>query len=91
VLGHLTRLLPEVDAEALPPASTDPSAFASRAADVVAAAARLRGDAPAMLEDDLDDPWGRGDQTFARIADDIEEAMYALVDALLPAAPKRAA
>jgi low molecular weight protein-tyrosine phosphatase len=91
VLGHLTRLLPEIDTGALPPPSTEPAAFAARAADVVAAADRLRGDAPAMLEDDLDDPWGRGDQTFARIADDIDEAMYALVDVLLPAAPKRAA
>jgi low molecular weight protein-tyrosine phosphatase len=91
VLGHLSRLLPKVDVVALPAASTDPAAFAARAADVVAAADRLRGDAPATLEDALDDPWGRGDQTFARIADDIDEAMYALVDALLPATPKRAA
>jgi protein-tyrosine phosphatase len=86
VLGHLSRLLPQVDASALPPPGTDPEAFASRAADLVAAADRARGDVPAMPEDDLDDPWGRGDQTFARIADDIDEAMYALVDALLPAA-----
>jgi protein-tyrosine phosphatase len=90
VLGHLSRLLPEIDADTLPPASTDPEAFAARAADLVAAADRLRGDAPAMLDDDLDDPWGRGEQTFARIAGEIDEAVYALVDALLPAAPKRA-
>jgi protein-tyrosine phosphatase len=90
VLGHLSRLLPTVDAGTLPPASTDPAAFASRAADLVAAVHRGRGDVPALPEDDLDDPWGRGDQTFARIADDIDEAMYALVDALLPAARQRA-
>ena len=90
VMGHLSRLLPKVDAGALPSASTDPAMFAGRAADLVAAADRARGDAPAMPEDDLDDPWGRGDQTFARIADEIDEAVYALVDALLPAAPKRA-
>jgi protein-tyrosine phosphatase len=90
VLGHLSRLLPRVDPAGLPPASTDPEAFAARAGDLVVAAEGVRGDAPALPEDDLDDPWGRGDQTFARIADDIDEAMYALVDALLPAAPKRA-
>jgi protein-tyrosine phosphatase len=89
VLGHLSRLLPTVDASELPPASTDPEAFAGRAADLVAAADQARGDVPVLLEDDLDDPWGRGDQTFARIADEIDEAMYALVDALLPAARQR--
>ena len=88
VLGHLSRLLPGV--AGLPPVSTEPAAFAARAAELVAAADRVRGDVPAMPEDDLDDPWGRGDQTFARIADAIDEAMYVLVDALLPVAPKRA-
>ncbi|HEV8567923.1 MAG TPA: phosphotyrosine protein phosphatase [Actinoplanes sp.] len=90
VLRHLNRLLPGVDAGALPPASTEPQAFADRAAALVAAVNRVRGDIQASSEDDLDDPWGRGDQTFARIADDIDETMYALVDVLLPAAPKRA-
>ena len=84
VLGHLNRLLPDVDAGALPPASTDPAVFAVRAAALIAAAHRVRGDTQAGSEDDLDDPWGRGDQTFARIADDIDETMYALVDVLLP-------
>ena len=90
VLGHLNRLLPQVDGAELPPASTVPAAFAARGAALVAAAAEVRGDAPAAPEDDLDDPWGRGDQTFSRIADDIDEAMYALVDALLPTGSKRA-
>jgi protein-tyrosine phosphatase len=90
VLGHLSRLLPGVDPAELSPAGTEPSAFMARAGDLVAAADRIRGDTPALPEDDLDDPWGRGDQTFARIADEIDEAMYALVDALLPAVPKRA-
>jgi len=90
VLGHLSRLLPGVDPAELPPAGTEPSAFASRAAELVAAVDHHRGDTPALPEDDLDDPWGRGDQTFARIADEIDEAMYALVDALLPAARQRA-
>ena len=90
VLGHLSRLLPSIDPAELPPAGTDPEAFASRAAALVAAADRIRDDTLTMPEDDLDDPWGRGDQTFARVADEIDEAMYALVDALLPVAPRRA-
>jgi protein-tyrosine phosphatase len=84
VLGHLSRLLAVVDPAALPPVSTEPGAFAARAAAVVAAADRVRDETPAAHEDDLDDPWGRGDQTFARVADEIDEAVYALVNALFP-------
>jgi len=87
VTGHLSRLLVKAPVD-LPVASLEPEAFAARAAALTAAADRLRTDTPATAEDDLDDPWGRGDQTFARIADDIEESMYALVDALLPAVTK---
>ena len=90
VLGHLARVLADVDTAALPPAAVRPAAFAERAAALVVAADRTRGDDPPRPGDDLDDPWGRGDQTFARVADDIDEAMYALVDALLPAGPKPA-
>jgi protein-tyrosine phosphatase len=84
VMGHLGRLLTAVDKSALPPTSTEPKAFEARAAALVEAADRARGDEQPLGSDDLDDPWGRGDQTFARVADDIDEAMYALVDALLP-------
>jgi protein-tyrosine phosphatase len=35
--------------------------------------------------DDLDDPWGRGEGTFARVADEIEEVLRPLAAALLPA------
>ena len=90
VLGHLSRLLRELEPTSLPPAGTDPESFAARAAAVVAAAARLRGETEPQPGDDLDDPWGRGDQTFQRIADTIEEALYTLVDALLPGAPRPA-
>jgi protein-tyrosine phosphatase len=84
VMGHLGRLLSAVDMAALPPASTEPKAFEARAVALVVAADRARGDEQPLGTDDLDDPWGRGDQTFARVADDIDEAMYALVDAMLP-------
>jgi protein-tyrosine phosphatase len=90
VLGHLGRLLRELDLAALPPAGTDTETFAARAAALVAAADRLRGETESVPGDDLDDPWGRGDQTFQRIADDIDESLYALVDALLPGAPRPA-
>jgi protein-tyrosine phosphatase len=90
VLGHLGRLLRELDLKALPPAGTDPEIFATRATALVAAAHRHRGENEPVPGDDLDDPWGRGDQTFQRIADDIDEAVYALVDALLPGAPRPA-
>jgi protein-tyrosine phosphatase len=88
VLGHLARLLPEIDPAALPPVATDPAGFAARAAAVVEAADRARADHPALVEDDLDDPWGRGDQTFARVADEIDESVYAFMDVVLPIGPR---
>ncbi len=88
VLGHLARLLPGIDLAALPPVATDPDGFAARAAAVVEAADRVRADHPAPAEDDLDDPWGRGDQTFARVADEIDESVYAFLDAVLPIGPR---
>ncbi|GGK99267.1 arsenate reductase/protein-tyrosine-phosphatase family protein [Mangrovihabitans endophyticus] len=88
VTGHLSRLLGRMDTGALPPAGVGPEVFAARATAVIEAADRCRAKIPATRDDDLDDPWGRGDQTFARIADDIEESMYALVDVLLPVAKR---
>ena len=90
VLGHLGRLLRDLEVKSLPPVGTDPEAFRARATALVAAAHRRRGDTEPLPGDDLDDPWGRGDQTFQRIGDDIDEALYALVDALLPGAPRAA-
>jgi protein-tyrosine phosphatase len=86
VLGHLHRLLSSLRTPGLPPASTVPAEFAARAQALVLAADEARGDSEPLPDDDLDDPWGRGDQTFARVADEIDEAVYTLVDALLPAA-----
>jgi protein-tyrosine phosphatase len=90
VLGHLGRLLREVELKSLPPAGTDPATFHARATALVVAADRLRGETEPLTGDDLDDPWGRGDQTFQRIADDIDESLFALVEALLPGAPRPA-
>jgi protein-tyrosine phosphatase len=90
VLGHLHRLRASLGTPGLPPTSTVPSEFAARAQALVVAADIARGDGESVHDDDLDDPWGRGDQTFARVADEIDEAVYSLVDALLPAASKPA-
>jgi protein-tyrosine phosphatase len=90
VLGHLGRLLRDLELRSLPPVGTDPEAFTLRATALVVAADRHRGETEPQPGDDLDDPWGRGDQTFQRIADDIDEALYTLVDALLPGAPRPA-
>ncbi|MDT4990841.1 MAG: low molecular weight protein-tyrosine phosphatase [Actinoplanes sp.] len=84
VLGHFGRLLRELKTGALPAAGTDPAAFTLRASALVEAADQLRAGTEPLPGDDLDDPWGRGDQTFQRIADDIDETVYALVDTLLP-------
>ena len=84
VLGHLGRLLTAIDVAALPNAAVEPEAFFARAVAVVEAADRARGGSAAVHDDDLDDPWGRGEQTFARVADEIDEVLYGLVDVLLP-------
>ncbi|GGQ38953.1 arsenate reductase/protein-tyrosine-phosphatase family protein [Couchioplanes azureus] len=90
VLGQFARLLRELDVAELPPGGTDPQAFTARATALVAAADRRRAGQEPLPGDDLDDPWGRGDQTFQRVADTLDEALYALVEALLPGAPRPA-
>ena len=84
VLGEFARLLGAVDAAALPPADHKPDAVYARGVAIVEAVARIRGDDPPMPTDDLDDPWGRGDQTFQRIGDEIEDCTVPLAILLLP-------
>jgi protein-tyrosine phosphatase len=50
---------------------------------LVEAVAKVRGDRPPLPQDDLDDPWGRGDGYFSRVADEIEETVRPLTRALL--------
>jgi low molecular weight protein-tyrosine phosphatase len=83
VLGELGRLLPEIDLGALPPAASDPDAVYARGVALVAAAAAARGGEPPRPADDLDDPWGRGDRYFGRVADEIEATVRPLAAALL--------
>jgi protein-tyrosine phosphatase len=86
VLGEFGRLIGSVDVSELPPAGADADADAvqARGEAIVAAVARLRdGDGP-RPGDDLDDPWGRGDQTFLRIGDEIEDTTVPFAALLLP-------
>jgi protein-tyrosine phosphatase len=84
VLGEFGRLIASIDPSELPPAGTDADAVQARGEAIIAAAARLRdGDGP-RPGDDLDDPWGRGDQTFQRIGDEIEDTTVPFAALLLP-------
>jgi protein-tyrosine phosphatase len=84
VMGEFGRLLGAVDQAGLPPAADGPDAVYARGVAIVEAVARLRGaDAP-LPGDDLDDPWGRGDQTFQRIGDEIEDTTVPFAKLLLP-------
>ncbi|MET8259893.1 phosphotyrosine protein phosphatase [Micromonospora sp. NPDC005553] len=84
VLGEFGRLLAAVDTAALPPGDATPEAVYARGMALVAAAHDARLGASALTTDDLDDPWGRGDQCFSRVADEIEETVHPLAGALLP-------
>jgi protein-tyrosine phosphatase len=84
VLGEFGRLLAGIDAAALPPAEPKPEAVHARGVAIVEAADRLRNGEPAQPGDDLDDPWGRGDQTFTRIGDEIEDTTVPFANLLLP-------
>jgi len=83
VLGEFGRLLAGVDPAALPGADAGAESVHARGVAIVEAVDRLRGDEPPRPGDDLDDPWGRGDQTFTRIAEEIEQTTTPLAAALL--------
>jgi protein-tyrosine phosphatase len=84
VMGEFGRLLGAVDQAGLPPAEPEPGAVHARGVAIVEAVHRLRGDDPPLPGDDLDDPWGRGDQTFQRIGDEIEDTTVPFAKLLLP-------
>jgi protein-tyrosine phosphatase len=66
VLGEFGRLLKGIDATSLPSGDVY-----ERGVALVRAVSALRGGNPSSPQDDLDDPWGRGDQVFTRVADEI--------------------
>jgi protein-tyrosine phosphatase len=83
VLSEFGRLLRAVDLNKLPPAVADRYAVYIRGSALVAAVQTLRGGKPPRPADDLDDPWGRSDLYFSRVADQIEETVRPLAIALL--------
>jgi len=82
VIGEFGRLLPLVDAGALPRAAPVADAIYARGVALVEAADAARGGRPPRPEDELDDPWGRGDTFFTRVADGIEDVVRPLAAAL---------
>jgi len=84
VLGEFGRLLASIDAATLPPAEEKPDAIHARGVAIVEAAHAARGSEGALPGDDLDDPWGRGDQTFQRVGDEIEDTTIPFAILLLP-------
>jgi protein-tyrosine phosphatase len=83
VLGEFGRLLPAVAAADLPADDVY-----GRGVALVEAVERIRAGKPAEPDDDLDDPWGRGDKAFARIADEVEAAVKPLATTLLSPATR---
>jgi protein-tyrosine phosphatase len=84
VLGEFGRLLGGIDQKALPPAEPTVAAVHARGTAIVRAADESRAGEPPLPTDDLDDPWGRGDQTFTRIGDEIEDTIVPFAALLLP-------
>jgi protein-tyrosine phosphatase len=84
VLGEFGRLLAGLDTAGLPAAEPEPDAVYARGVAIVAAVHARRAGEVALATDDLDDPWGRGDQTFTRIGDEIEDAVVPFATLLLP-------
>ncbi|HEU4426905.1 MAG TPA: phosphotyrosine protein phosphatase [Pilimelia sp.] len=84
VLGEFGRLLAAVDPATLPPPGVDPDTVYARATAIVEAADAARAGSPPLPGDDLDDPWGRGDHAFKRVADEIEDTVCPFAALLLP-------
>ncbi|GIJ28505.1 hypothetical protein Vqi01_36670 [Micromonospora qiuiae] len=84
VLGEFGRLLAALDPAGLPPAEVTPDAVHARGVALVDTADAARQGSTPLPSDDLDDPWGRGDQCFTRVADEIEETVHPLAAVLLP-------
>ncbi|TCB95710.1 phosphotyrosine protein phosphatase [Micromonospora zingiberis] len=84
VLGEFGRLLATLDPAVLPSAEATPEGVYARGVALVEAAHSARHGNSLLPTDDLDDPWGRGDQCFTRVADEIEETVQPLATTLLP-------
>lgn len=87
VLGEFGRLLRLVDESLLPPPAPTPEGVYARGVALVTAVDTIRAGAVPLPGDDLDDPWGRGEKTFTRVADEIEDTLRPLAGALLAPLP----
>jgi protein-tyrosine phosphatase len=87
VIGEFARLADGVDLAALPPFAPTVAAVAARGRALVAAAGSSRG--RARPDDELGDPWGRGEKYFADTADAVERHLAPLVRGLVGATPDR--
>jgi protein-tyrosine phosphatase len=83
VTGEFGRLLAAIDTAVMPPAGNDAETVHARGVAIAEAVNRLRGSDGPLPGDDLDDPWGRGDQTFQRIGDEIEDTTVPFAKLLL--------
>jgi len=83
VFGEFGRLLNRVDAAELPAAAPVPDAVHARGVALVEAADAARAGQAPRPEDELDDPWGRGDSFFARVADEIQDVVRPFAAVLL--------
>jgi protein-tyrosine phosphatase len=83
VLGEFGRLLGSADLSALPPAGDDADSVYERGVALVSAVAAARDGRPPRPGDDLDDPYGRDDRYFGRVADQVEGAVRPLASALV--------
>jgi protein-tyrosine phosphatase len=90
VLGEFGRLADDVDLGALPPFAPTVQAVAARGRALVAAAHARRDGVPARLADELDDPWGLGDDVFEQTADAVERHLAPLVRGLAGGHPAAA-
>jgi protein-tyrosine phosphatase len=83
VFGEFGRLLSIVDSRALPPPSVEPDGVYARGVALVEAADAARAGALPEPSDELDDPWGRGDSVFQRVAGEIDATVRPFVRVLL--------
>ncbi|WP_433084007.1 phosphotyrosine protein phosphatase [Dactylosporangium sp. CA-052675] len=75
VFGEFGRLIRGLE----PPAG---ASVYERGVALVEAADRARAGRPALASDELDDPWGRADSYFSRVADEIRATTAPLAEAL---------
>jgi len=82
--GGSLAVLPTETGYMLAAAALNPDAVYARGVALVEAVDAARAGAVPLPGDDLDDPWGRGDQCFSRVADEIEETIVPLARLLIP-------